>query len=70
MTDKRFTFFTNRLRPSVGPLLAPLWWWATISLRHEDSVLARERISSTSSSAQPAMALSTRVTASAASSVR
>ena len=68
LTYKRFTFFTNRfMRPSVDPLDAPLWWWAMISLRHDDKVLASERISSTSSDRQPAMALSTRMAASVGS---
>jgi len=51
----------DKLRPSVGPLLAPVRWWAMTSVLHDDSVLPRERISSTSSPVQPAMALSTRV---------
>ncbi len=47
-----------QLRPSVGPLDAPVSWWARISARHRAKVLPRETTSGTSSSAQPAMALS------------
>ena len=61
---QRFTFFTHRLRPSVGPLDAPVTWWARISERHERSVLPSDTISGTSSARQPAMALSSRTRAS------
>jgi hypothetical protein len=52
------TFFTHRLRPSLGPFEAPVRWWFKISVRQRGSVSPKERISSTSSFWHPAIALS------------
>jgi hypothetical protein len=51
--DKRLTFFTHRLRPSVGPLEARMLWCSRASVRHAARVRPSARISSTLSSAHP-----------------
>jgi hypothetical protein len=59
-----------QVEASVGPLEVPVSWWARISVRHEASVLPSDRTSGTSSTAQPAIALSSKVAASAGLSAR
>jgi hypothetical protein len=42
---QRSTFFTQRLTPSVGPLLAPVVWWASISWCQDLSVAEADDLS-------------------------
>lgn len=53
----RLTFLTRRLRPSVGPLDAPVRWWLMICSRHRRRVRPRALISGTGSARHPVTCL-------------